>query len=118
MGRHVADEEARFARPSKRGSRPRSKQRPEHADAVTGLVIGVDRGRYRLMVDEGTADEREVVAMKAREIGRTRVVVGDLVDVVGDTTGDEGTLARVVRIQDRTSVLSASSSRTPISSSS
>lgn len=105
MGRHVADEEARFARPSKRGSRPRSKQRPEHADAVTGLVIGVDRGRYRLMVDEGTADEREVVAMKAREIGRTRVVVGDLVDVVGDTSGDEGTLARVVRIQDRTSVL-------------
>lgn len=105
MARRAVDEEARFGRPSKRGSRPRSKQRPEHADAVTGLIVGVDRGRYRVVVDEGEADEREIVAMKAREIGRTRVVVGDLVDVVGDTSGAEGTLARIVRIQDRTSVL-------------
>jgi ribosome biogenesis GTPase len=105
MARRAVDEEARFARPSKRGSRPRSKQRPEHADAVTGMVVGVDRGRYRLVVDEGTPEEREVLAMKARELGRTRAVVGDRVDVVGDTSGDEGTLARIVRIQDRTSVL-------------
>jgi ribosome biogenesis GTPase len=57
------------------------------------------------MVGEGTRDEREVVAMKARELGRTRAVVGDRVDVVGDTSGDEGTLSRIVRIQERTSVL-------------
>ena len=105
MARHDVDEHARYARPSKRGSRPRSKQRPEHADAVTGLVTGVDRGRYALVVDDGTTDEHDVLAMKARELTRTRVVVGDRVDIVGDTSGDPGTLARIVRIQDRSSVL-------------
>ena len=105
MGRHVVDEHAQYERPSKRGSRPRSKQRPEHADAETGLVIGVDRGRYALVVDDGTDDERDVLAMKARELTRTRAVVGDRVDVVGDTSGEPGTLARIVRIQDRSSVL-------------
>ncbi|PFG44016.1 ribosome biogenesis GTPase [Isoptericola jiangsuensis] len=99
------DEHARFARPSKHGSRPRTKQRPEHADAVPAMVTGVDRGRYTLVIDDGGPDEREILAMKARELGRTRTVVGDRVDVVGDTTGDEGTLARIVRVQDRTSVL-------------
>ncbi|MFC8600418.1 ribosome small subunit-dependent GTPase A [Isoptericola sp. NPDC057191] len=105
MARRAVDEHAQYARPSKRGSRPRTKQRPEHADAVTGMVTGVDRGRYTLVVDDGTPHERTVLAMKARELTRTRVVVGDRVDVVGDTTGDEGTLSRIVRIQDRSSVL-------------
>lgn len=105
MPRGVRDESDFRSRPSKRGSRPRTKQRPEHADAVTGLVTGVDRGRYTLVVDDGTPDARDVLAMKARELGRDRVVCGDRVDVVGDTTGDEGTLARIVRIQERTSVL-------------
>ncbi|HWV75875.1 MAG TPA: ribosome small subunit-dependent GTPase A [Isoptericola sp.] len=105
MARRAVDEHAQYARPSKRGSRPRTKQRPEHADAEVGMVTGVDRGRYTLVVDDGTADERTVLAMKARELTRTRVVVGDRVDVVGDTSGDEGTLARIVRIQDRSSVL-------------
>jgi ribosome biogenesis GTPase len=99
------DEHERWARPSKRGSRPRTKQRPEHADALVGLVTGVDRGRYTLLLDEGAAGEREVLAMKARELTRTRVVVGDRVDVVGDTSGEKDTLARIVRITERTSVL-------------
>jgi ribosome biogenesis GTPase len=105
MAARARDEHARFARPSKHGSRPRSKQRPDHADAVTGLVVGVDRGRYTLVIDDGGADEREILAMKARELARTRTVVGDRVDVVGDTTGQDGTLARIVRIQERTSTL-------------
>ncbi|WP_402466627.1 ribosome small subunit-dependent GTPase A [Isoptericola aurantiacus] len=105
MARRVRDEHERFARPSKHGSRPRSKQRPDHADAVTGLVTGVDRGRYTLVVDDGGPDEREILAMKARELSRTRAVVGDRVDVVGDVSGDDGTLARIVRIQERTAVL-------------
>lgn len=105
MARRAVDEHAQYARPSKRGSRPRTKQRPEHADADVGMVTGVDRGRYTLVVDDGTDRERTVLAMKARELTRTRVVVGDRVDVVGDTSGDEGTLARIVRIQDRSSVL-------------
>ncbi|WP_418276242.1 ribosome small subunit-dependent GTPase A [Isoptericola jiangsuensis] len=105
MAARARDEHARYARPSKHGSRPRTKQRPDHADAVTGLVVGVDRGRYTLVVDDGGPDEREVLAMKARELSRTRTVVGDLVDVVGDTSGLPGTLARIVRIQDRSSTL-------------
>ena len=88
-----------------RGSRPRTKQRPEHADARTGLVTGVDRGRYAVLVSAGAPDEQPVVAMKARELGRERVVPGDLVDVVGDTSGDPGSLARIVRIHPRRTVL-------------
>ena len=89
-----------------RGSRPRTKQRPEHADALAGLVTGVDRGRYAVLVG-GADDEpaRTVVAMKARDLGRERVVPGDRVDVVGDTSGDEGTLVRIVRIGERRTVL-------------
>jgi len=75
------------------------------------MVTGVDRGRYSLlMLDENGelgegAAERRVTAMKARELGRGRIVVGDRVDVVGDTSGEEGTLARIVRIAERTTVL-------------
>lgn len=109
MGRREIDESDFRSRPSKRGSRPRTKQRPEHSDAVTGLVTGVDRGRYTLLVkdgaDAGSSDGTIVTAMKARELTRTRVVVGDRVDVVGDVSGGEGSLARIVRIQERTSTL-------------
>ena len=96
------------ARPSRRGSRPRTKQRPEHADAERGLVTGVDRGRYTLLMGDGPVNDgapRRVIAMKARELGRGRIVVGDRVDVVGDTSGEEGTLARIVRIVERSTVL-------------
>ncbi|MCP2263160.1 ribosome small subunit-dependent GTPase A [Promicromonospora thailandica] len=108
MGRRDIRDESDFrSRPSKRGSRPRTKQRPEHSDAVTGLVTGVDRGRYTLLVggSETGHGGTVVTAMKARELTRTRVVVGDRVDVVGDTSGEEGSLARIVRIQERTSTL-------------
>jgi ribosome biogenesis GTPase len=115
MGRREIDESDFRSRPTKRGSRPRTKQRPEHSDAVTGLVTGVDRGRYTLLVKgddpadagsgAGSSDGTIVTAMKARELTRTRVVVGDRVDVVGDVSGGEGSLARIVRIQERTSTL-------------
>jgi ribosome biogenesis GTPase len=44
--------------------------------------------------------------MKARELGPKSVVVGDSVEIVGDTTGDEGTLARIVKVNDRRNSLS------------
>lgn len=105
MSRRPTDESDFHSRPSKRGSRPRTKTRPEHEDAVTGLVTGVDRGRYTLLIDENLPDEHSIIAMKARELSRNRVVCGDRVDVVGDTSGEDGTLARIVRITDRTTVL-------------
>ena len=50
-------------------------------------------------------DARLVTAMKARELGRGSVVVGDRVALAGDVTGGAGTLARIVRVEERTSVL-------------
>jgi ribosome biogenesis GTPase / thiamine phosphate phosphatase len=50
-------------------------------------------------------DDGPVVAMKARELGRGSVVVGDRVALAGDASGAEGTLARIVRVEPRTSAL-------------
>jgi len=96
-------------RPNPRGSRPRSKERPAHADAVPGMVLAVDRGRYTVLVEAGHPDradvERVVTAMRARELGRKGIVVGDEVALVGDVTAAPGSLARIVRVADRTRVL-------------
>lgn len=88
-------------RPNRHGSRPRSKQRPRHSRAQPALVTAVDRGRYHLLTDTGIP----VVAVKARELGRGAIVVGDRVDVVGDLSGAPDTLARVVRVLERSAVL-------------
>lgn len=98
-GRRGDDYEA-FDRPGQRSSRPRTKDRPDYADAETGIVITVDRGRYRVLISD-----REVSATKARQLGRTGVIVGDRVGVVGDTSGAEGTLARIVEVAERETVL-------------
>jgi ribosome biogenesis GTPase len=67
------------------------------------MVVGVDRGRWTCAPDDDPT--ARVVAMRAREMGRTPVVVGDQVDLVGDVSGADDTLARIVRVSDRTSVL-------------
>ncbi len=95
-----------------RGSRPRTKIRPTHTDAVQGFVTTVDRGRYTCLVGEGTRREHAVLAMRARELGRRAVAVGDTVDLVGDTEGVPDTLARIVRIAPRRSVLRRSADDT------
>ena len=61
----------------------------------------VDRGRYACLLDDGT----QIIAMRARELGRRGVVVGDEVAVVGDTAGGRDALARIVRVDERRSVL-------------
>ena len=43
--------------------------------------------------------------MKSRTLGRQGVVVGDEVRVVGDVSGDEGSLARIVEVLERRTVL-------------
>ncbi len=88
---------------SGRGSRPRTKTRPEHADAQSAMVVTVDRGRWGCAL--GGDPDRIVVAMRARELGRTPIVVGDDVDIVGDLTGRPDTLARIVRRGERRTVL-------------
>ncbi|HWU21238.1 MAG TPA: ribosome small subunit-dependent GTPase A, partial [Nocardioides sp.] len=88
-----------YDRPRRR-TRPRTKDRPTHDDAVDGLVITVDRGRFTLLIDG-----RSVYAMKARPLGRKGVVVGDHVRVVGDVSGNDGTMARIVEVRPRTTTL-------------
>src|SRR5699024_3791291 len=50
--------------------------------------------------------------MRARELGRKSIVVGDQVGVVGDTSGGPDSLARIVRVLPRTSVLRRSADDT------
>jgi ribosome biogenesis GTPase / thiamine phosphate phosphatase len=95
-----ADEEDVRVRPGRKGSRPRTRIRPKHEDAAEGFVLTVDRGRVTALVDG-----HPITAMKARELGRKGIAVGDVVDIVGDLSGDKDTLARIVRVQERTSVL-------------
>ncbi|MDJ1135574.1 ribosome small subunit-dependent GTPase A [Streptomyces iconiensis] len=98
-GKHTDEDDIRF-RPSRKGTRPRTHTRPKHEDASEGLVLTVDRGRLTVLVED-----RTITAMKARELGRKGVVVGDRVAVVGDLTGEKDTLARIVRVGERTSTL-------------
>ncbi|MFD3825155.1 ribosome small subunit-dependent GTPase A [Streptomyces sp. NPDC058625] len=98
-GKHTDEDDIR-SRPNRKGNRPRTHIRPKHEDAAEGMVLTVDRGRLTCLVED-----RAVFAMKARELGRKAAVVGDRVAIVGDLSGQKDTLARIVRIEKRTSVL-------------
>ena len=98
-GRYSDQDVEHYDRPRRR-TRPRTKERPTYDDAEEAVVVTVDRGRYTLLLDG-----RRVLAMKARPLGRKAVVVGDRVRVVGDTSGDDGSLSRIVEVQERTTVL-------------
>jgi ribosome biogenesis GTPase len=99
-GRYDEHDYESYDRPGRR-SRPRTKERPSYDDAVSARVVTIDRGRYACMLDDGTT----IVAMKSRPLGRKSVVVGDRVRLVGDTSGTEGSLSRIVEVDERTTVL-------------
>lgn len=99
-------------RPNPKANRPRTKRRPAHSDARVARVLGVDRGRYTVLVDEDLPGERTVLAARARELRKTPIVTGDRARVVGDASGEEGTLARIVGIEERTSLLRRSADDT------
>ncbi|WP_425571547.1 ribosome small subunit-dependent GTPase A [Nocardioides aquiterrae] len=98
-GRYSDQDVEHYDRPRRR-TRPRTKERPTYDDAEDGVVVTVDRGRFTLLVDD-----RTVLAMKARPLGRKGVVVGDRVRVVGDTSGADGALARIVEVVERSTTL-------------
>ncbi|WP_370188046.1 ribosome small subunit-dependent GTPase A [Aeromicrobium sp.] len=98
------DEHSGFDRPRRR-TRPRTKDRPSYDDAPVARVVTIDRGRYTLRLLDTTPEEPLVTAMKSRPLGRQGVVVGDEVRVVGDVSGDTGTLARIVEVLPRRTVL-------------
>lgn len=97
------DEHTRFERP-KRHTRPRTKDRPNYDDAAMARVITIDRGRYSLLLSDADG-ERVVTAMKSRNLGRKGVVVGDEARIVGDISGRPDTLARIVEVNERRTVL-------------
>ena len=82
----------------KRSSRPRTKDRPDYSQAELARIIAVDRGRSTALIE---ATGVVVTAMKARELGKKSVVVGDIVRIVGDTSGKVDTLARIVAVEPR-----------------
>jgi ribosome biogenesis GTPase len=72
---------------------------------VPGLVVAVDRGRMTVRVEGPDGAPVDITTMRARELGKHGVVVGDRVRVVGDTTGRTDSLARIVTIADRVTSL-------------
>lgn len=104
MGYDLDEDDVRI-RPG-RGSRPRTRQRPDHPDAVPGVVTAIDRGRFTVRLpDPPPSGAAAVTAMRARELGRRSLAVGDRVALVGDSSGAPGTLARIVRVESRRTVL-------------
>ena len=100
-GRYGEHDPESFERPRRR-TRPRTKDRPTYEDAVPAVVVRVDRGRYTCRLSEQAP---LVTAMKSRPLGRKGVVVGDRVRIVGDVSGDSGSLARIVTVDERATVL-------------
>lgn len=115
---HPDDDEPDFdesdirMRPNPKGNKPRTKIRPAHEDAKIVRVLGVDRGRYSVLVGEDTPDEHRALASRARELRKMAIVTGDRARVVGDASGDEGTLGRIVGIEERSSLLRRSADDT------
>ncbi len=105
--RHDLDEDDVRIRPGRTKSRRRTKDRPSFGDSIEGFVVAVDRGRFTLDVD-GVS----VYAVKARELGRKGVMVGDHVSVTGDASGAADAMARIVTVNERHHVLRRSADDT------
>jgi ribosome biogenesis GTPase len=103
-GRYDENDPESYERP-RRHTRPRTKDRPAYDDAVPAVVVTVDCGRLTCLLEQGPDEGTPVTAMKARQLGRKGVVVGDRVRLVGDTSGGEGSLARIVLVDERRTVL-------------
>jgi ribosome biogenesis GTPase len=108
-GEHDLDETDVRIRPNPKGNKPRTKIRPDHEDAALGLLVGVDKNRYQvILLDSDTP----VNATLAKELRKDGPAVGDVVALNGDLTGEEGALARIVRIEPRKTLLRRSADDT------
>jgi ribosome biogenesis GTPase len=96
-------DEKSFDRPSRFNTRRRSKDRPDFSDAQVGQVVAIDRGRITCVYPNGVTHDKQtfVITVKARELGRKGVTIGDKVRLVGDLSGRPDTLARLVEILPR-----------------
>jgi len=108
-GDHDLDETDVRVRPNPKGNKPRTKIRPDHQDALLGLLVGVDKNRYQVLMQES---DLQVNATLAKELRKDGPAVGDVVALEGDLSGEEGGLARIVRIEPRTTLLRRSADDT------
>jgi ribosome biogenesis GTPase len=99
------DEDDVRIRPNPKGSKPRTKRRPTHDDALMGMVLEVHLARYKVLTEDG----REVLATLAKELRNKGCVTCDRVALAGEVSDQKGTLARIVRIEPRTTELTRSS---------
>lgn len=97
---HLDEDDVRV-RPNPKGSRPRTKRRPSFADAPLGMVLEVHLARYRVLTEAGV----EITATLAKELRSDGCVVGDQVALDGDVSGEKGSLARIVRVEPRNTIL-------------
>ena len=74
-GRYYEHDQEHYERP-RRHTRPRTKERPTYADAVDGVVLTVDRGRFTLCVDGPHRDGHEVAAPRPQGRRRRRPGAG------------------------------------------
>lgn len=98
---HDLDETDVRVRANPKGSKPRTKTRPSHSDAPMGMVVQVDLGRYLVSLD----NQQVITATLGKELRKTGAVVGDIVALAGDISGQDGSLALIVRVEPRKSVL-------------
>lgn len=98
--KHDLDESDVRIRANPKGSRPRTKRRPNYDDLPQGMVLTVNLARYQVLTDNG-----EITATLAKELRKQGAVVGDQVYLDGDLTGTKGTLARIVKIAPRKTLL-------------
>ena len=102
MKSHNLDEDDDRVRPGKKKSRPRTKDRPSFSNMFFGSVSTVDRGRFTVNPE---GDTSILYAVKARELGRKGLVVGDRVAMVGDPNGGIDHQVRIVRRENRSTEL-------------
>ena len=98
--KHDLDESDVRIRPNPKGSRPRTKRRPNYDALPVGMVLTVNLARYQVLTENG-----EITATLAKELRKQGAVVGDQVYLDGDLTGDKGSLARIVKIGPRKTLL-------------
>ena len=110
-GQNDLDESDVRIRPNPKGNKPRTKNRPEYKNAPIGMVTGVDKSRYHVLLD---ADQRMVMATMGQEIRKAGAVVGDRVALSGDTSETAGALARIVRVEERKTLLRRSADDTDV----
>ena len=110
-GLHDLDESDIRVRPNPKGNKPRTKNRPEYKNAPIGMVTGVDKSRYHVLLE---VENRLVMATMGKEIRKAGAVVGDRVALSGDTSETVSALARIVRVEPRTSLLRRSADDTDV----